>query len=78
MINQATAKKLAELYIEATGLIVKLTNIIKHNDVPNSKLHIEQATDFIERDDFYKYAVTNLLTCERLIGEKDKEDEDLL
>lgn len=75
MINQATAKKLAELYIEATGLIVKLTNIIKHNDVPNSKLHIEQATDFIERDDFYSYAVNQLLQREQLNRENEDNDE---
>lgn len=75
MINQATAKKLAELYIEATGLIVKLTNIIKHNDVPNSKLHIEQATDFIEREDFYKYAVNQLLQREQFNRENEDNDE---
>ena len=75
MINQATAKKLAELYIEATGLIVNLTNLLRQNNVPNSKLHIEQATDFIERDDFYSYAVNQLLQREQLNRENEDNDE---
>lgn len=75
MINQATAKKLAELYIEATGLIVNLTNLLRQNNVPNSKLHIEQATDFIERDDFYSYAVNQLLQREQFNRENEDNDE---
>lgn len=75
MINQATAKKLAELYIEATGLVVSLSNLIKYNNIPNSELHIEQATEFIERDDFYSYAVNQLLQREQLNRENEDNDE---
>lgn len=78
MINQATAKKLAELYIEATGLVVSLSNLIKYNNIPNSELHIEQATEFIERDDFYCIAVNNLLDRESTKQSAYAEDDDYL
>lgn len=54
-------KEMAKLYIEAVGLIVKLNNKLKQEDVPNAQLHIQAADDFLERNTLYQKGVEGLL-----------------
>lgn len=53
--------EMAKLYLEASELIVKLSNFIKVNELPNSKLYLEAANNFIKRNSFYKVAVNGFV-----------------
>lgn len=54
-------KEMAKLYIEAVGLIIKLNNKLKQEEVPNAELHIQAADDFLERNTLYQKGVEGLL-----------------
>lgn len=56
-INQ----ELAKLYMEAVGLVIKLNNKLKQEDVPNAELHIKAADDFIKRNTLYQRGVEGFL-----------------
>lgn len=56
-INQEMAK----LYIEAVGLVIKLNNKLKQEEVPNSSLHIKAADNFLKRNILYQKGVEGLL-----------------
>lgn len=54
-------KEMAKLYMEAVGLVIKLNNKLKQEDVPNAELHIQAADDFLERNTLYQKGVEGLL-----------------
>lgn len=54
--------EMAKLYLEAAGLVVKLTNFIKVSEIPNSKIYLDAANDFINRNSFYKIAVNGFIS----------------
>lgn len=54
-------EEMANLYIEAVGIVLKLRNFIRINEIPNSKLYLEAADDFIKRNNFYKTAVNGFI-----------------
>lgn len=54
-------KEMAKLYIEAIGLIIKLNNKLKQDEVPNAQLHIQAADDFLERNTLYQKGVEGFL-----------------
>lgn len=54
-------KEMAKLYIEAVGLVIKLNNKLKQEEVPNASLHIQAADDFIERNTLYQKGVEGFL-----------------
>ncbi|MDY6310440.1 MAG: hypothetical protein SPL72_04095 [Cyanobacteriota bacterium] len=57
--------EMAKLYLEASGLVVKLTNFIKISEIPNSKIYLEAANNFINRNTFYKIAVNGFIAPEK-------------
>lgn len=57
--------EMAKLYLEAAGLVVKLTNFIKVSEIPNSKIYLDAANDFINRNAFYKVAVNGFMAPEK-------------
>lgn len=57
--------EMAKLYLEAAGLVVKLTNFIKVSEIPNSKIYLAAANDFIKRNAFYKIAVNGFMAPEK-------------
>lgn len=54
-------KEMAKLYIEAVGLVIKLNNKLKQEEVPNASLHIQAADEFLERNTLYQKGVEGLL-----------------
>lgn len=54
--------EMAKLYLEASGLIIKLSNFIKVNEIPNSKIYLDAANNFINRNSFYKVAVNGFIS----------------
>lgn len=56
-INQ----ELVKLYLEAVGLVIKLNNKLKQEDVPNSTLHIQAANNFLNRNVLYQKGVEGML-----------------
>jgi hypothetical protein len=54
-------KEMAKLYMEAVGLVIKLNNKLKQEEVPNAELHIKAADDFLERNTLYQKGVEGLL-----------------
>lgn len=54
--------EMAKLYLEASGLIIKLSNFIKVNELPNSEIYLKAANDFINRNSFYKIAVNGFIS----------------
>lgn len=56
-INQEMAK----LYMEAVGLVIKLNNKLKQEEVPNAELHIKAAEAFLERNVLYQKGVEGML-----------------
>lgn len=54
-------KDMAKLYIEAVGLVIKLNNKLKQEDVPNAELHIQAADEFIKRNTLYQKGVEGFL-----------------
>lgn len=54
-------KEMAKLYIEAVGLVIKLNNKLKQDDVPNAEIHIQAADEFLERNTLYQKGVEGLL-----------------
>lgn len=54
-------KEMAKLYIEAVGLIIKLNNKLKQEEVSNAELHIKAADDFLERNVLYQKGVEGFL-----------------
>lgn len=57
----AREREMARLYMEAIGLIVKLTNKIKHEECPNAQEHLQAAQDFLERNELYQDGINGLL-----------------
>lgn len=54
-------KEMAKLYMEAVGLIIKLNNKLKQEEVPNSELYIQAADDFLDRNVLYQKGVEGFL-----------------
>ena len=54
-------KEMAKLYMEAVGLVIKLNNKLKQEEVPNASLHIQAADEFLERNTLYQKGVEGLL-----------------
>ena len=52
-IDNSANKELVRLFLEASGLIIKLTNYIEHQQPPACELHLSAAHDFIERNKLY-------------------------
>ena len=44
--------EMAKLYLEASELIIKLSHFIKVNELPNSKIYLDAANNFINRNSF--------------------------
>lgn len=57
--------EMAKLYLEAAGLVVKLTNFIKVSEIPNSKIYLDAANNFINRNAFYEIAVNGFMAPEK-------------
>ncbi|MGN0913050.1 MAG: hypothetical protein ACI4OE_07130 [Alphaproteobacteria bacterium] len=53
LMQNPANKELVRLFLEASGLVVKLTHLIEHNDVPNAQNHLDAAHDFMERNQLY-------------------------
>lgn len=53
--------ELAKLYIEAVGLVVKLNNKLKQEEVSGAELHISAAEDFLKRNVLYQKGVEGML-----------------
>ena len=54
-------QEMVKLYLEAVGLVIKLNNKLKQENVPDSELHIKAADDFLQKNIFYQRAVEGLL-----------------
>lgn len=52
-IDNSANRELIRLFLEASGLIIKLTNYIEHQQPPACELHLAAAQDFIERNKLY-------------------------
>ena len=63
--------EMARLYLEAAGLVVKLTNFIKVSEIPNSKIYLDAANNFIHRNAFYEVAVNGFLAPDYSNNKKD-------
>lgn len=53
-------KELIRLFLEASGLVIKLTHKLENDHVVGAENHIAAAKDFIQRNKLYKQA----LECE--------------
>lgn len=51
--NNSANKELIRLFLEASGLIIKLTHYIENQQPKNCELHLAAAHDFIERNKLY-------------------------
>lgn len=56
-INQ----EMARLYMEAVGLVVKLSNKIRQEELPNRELYLAAAEEFIKRNYLYIRGVEGML-----------------
>ena len=52
-LNNQANKELIRLFLEASALVVKLTNYIEHQRPQCCELHLAAAHDFIERNGLY-------------------------
>lgn len=67
-LNNNANKELIRLFLEASGLVVKLTNFIEHQRPQACELYLSAAHDFIERNKLYA------LTLGSVISEENKDE----
>lgn len=60
-IDNSANKELIRLFLEASGLVVKLTNYIENQQPPACELHLAAARDFIERNKLYSLVLGSLV-----------------
>lgn len=52
-LNNSANKELVRLFLEASGLVIKLTHFIERQRPQACELHLAAAHDFIERNKLY-------------------------
>ncbi|MBR1604664.1 MAG: hypothetical protein IJ660_00980 [Alphaproteobacteria bacterium] len=50
-------RELIRLFLEASGLVIKLTHKLENANIPDSDLHLAAARDFIHRNQLYNISL---------------------
>lgn len=61
LMNNAANRELTRLFLEASGLVVKLTHKLENADIKGTDLHLAAARDFIHRNQLYAQTLGVLL-----------------
>lgn len=55
--NNPVNRELIRLFLEASGLVIKLANKLENANIKDSDLHLAAAKDFIHRNQLYNQAL---------------------